>query len=538
MQARLASLYQVLHRTEQKLQAIKTGGFGASFAGGAQKLTDETQRLRREITQLESAVARLDRSRANALERLAGGVRAPGRALGAGLGGRGGPSGRREAAVRTAFNSANIVQDLAQAGPYAVANNLIQPFFWKDLATAMGGAKAVMGGVGTAVIGVGAAILTVGNGLKQAGLEWKDLGEVLSNLAPIEAASEAVAGIGLVVNDTFGPVGSRLQGWAGDLAQYTLGWRDATEAIRLHNEMAAQSATIQSGVTAANEKFKSKEQLAQQSRGNAFAQALADLGGASGIAGIQAKLGKGSGGLVVDAVAGKSHQQRMVANLLGQMGLDTSGLDVAMGGQRGVGLNEIVEMVKDENEAFAENKQAKDMESQRARALTDEGRENMDEARKAAAAGVEFGAERVQAGVLRRLGDGMGLDQAADQVKANFARALGDQLSPEDAKAASESFVDEQVNALRGDAAREKLANPESGQLRMLGIQSAIMGMGMGGLSEGPRTIAAGAFAQTVQDGQRPIAERLAEQIELQRRQIDLLESIRESARNTGLVGP
>jgi hypothetical protein len=122
-------------------------------------------------------------------------------------------------------------------------------------------------------------------------------------------------------------------------------------------------------------------------------------------------------------------------------------------------------------------------------------------------------------------------------VQANLAEALGGKLAPEDAERASGGFVEGVLNNLRAGAARETLG--VSPEMRALNLASARMDMlGLQGAAAGPRTVGAGDFARGVQDGQKPMAERLKEQIDIQRKQLTALERLTDETRRQGLVGP
>lgn len=260
---------------------------------------------------------------------------------GGGGGGRGGAGGRaagRGALSRSVFAGLNMAQDFEAAGMRGITNNLIQPTLWKDMATAAGAGRVALAGFGTAAVAVGGAFLAIDNGLRQANLGWGDFLSVVGNLAPVEAAGQAIGGVKVVIDEFFGvDVGGQLNTWAGDLAEWAVGWRSATEAVKLHNEAVAEAEGIAKKFAGVSQRFQSDQQKAQGSQGERFGSALANAGGSGGLAGIVAKLGGTKGASSIQAMInspteGNTASQGKLIGLMNSAGLDTTDLANIRGG--------------------------------------------------------------------------------------------------------------------------------------------------------------------------------------------------------------
>lgn len=211
--------------------------------------------------------------------------------------------------ARGALAGANILQDAIQGGPASTINNLLGIAgdrkllaLGKELGgsfvAAAGGAGALAATLGTVAAVAGAAFLLIDGGLKNAKLGWSDLDDVVGNLAPIAAAGEALAGVGEIakqwgitkaVEDAY----SATETFVGWVAQSTIGWNDATAAVRAHKDEVARATQEAADYAAAVKNLKSvrsDEQEAAAKTGKLVGGELANLGGAGGVDALAAKL--------------------------------------------------------------------------------------------------------------------------------------------------------------------------------------------------------------------------------------------------------
>jgi hypothetical protein len=161
---------------------------------------------------------------------------------------------------------------------------------FQSIPAAIAGASAAMVGGGVALAALGGAAWIVGEGLHDAGLEWSDFIDVMANTTPIESAKQVLADIGVVLGATgiggaFANMRQDIAVAVNEIADYTLGWNAATEAVKKHkDEVAAiKGNTDQAIRTSGNlRKDFGKEQLAdaELSRVKAAGQIAYDLAAA------------------------------------------------------------------------------------------------------------------------------------------------------------------------------------------------------------------------------------------------------------------
>jgi len=479
--------------------------------------------LARETTKAEAVVARWEARR----QRI-GQMGAP---VSPGGGGGASRAERSGARARTGFALANIAQDAAY-GPTAIINNLIQPQVWKDLAVSIGGGGKALAGFGTVAVAVGAGLMVINNGLKQANLGWRDLDNVVGELAPMRAAQNAFHNLGqeirgLIGDDLIG-AGNTL---AGDLAEYTLGWRTATEAVTEHKAALAQAVKFDAGFAGAKAKFDGIDPE-QKKVGEAFMNELAGLKTNQNIGAFDAMKTAmmrnpvpGNDDIFAKAAQGDPNAMAKMLGLANAAGLNTIGLKGMLGGVPEQPMDAAVaEHRKGQFDGFGLDAE---VENYKLRSAT------FAAARDSAIGKVTLASERVDAGLSRRIGEGMGLDEAAKAVQVGLAKSLEAGLG-DDAGPAAEAFVKERLKRMREGAAAREMADPGGLQRAMAGNQLAMMRMNMAGMNmAGPQTIGGSDFARTVQDGQRSQGEKMIELMEkqlagldLEREQVRLLQQI------------
>lgn len=434
------------------------------------------------------------------------------------MGGMGGGSGGRRGALgRSAFNVANISQDIAQAGPYAAINNLLQPYLWKDFAAAVGGGKAALAGFGTAAVAVGAAFMTIDQGLKKAKLSWSDFGAVLGNLQPIEAAGEAIQGLGVMITDTLGGQEgvNAIDKWLGDLAEYTLGWRTATEAVRQHKDALAQAKVAEEQFRQNQAKFVGADQQAQREAGQRFGTELAGMGGQGGLEEIKKRIGgtKGQIGaaiLINEAIGGNRKSQDKLMALLKSMGMDTMGLEAA----RDLGPRAAPEeggMMAGLASDYREGRF--DTRREAARKNIEDSYDREFETR----IGEMYGINQRMRVRFREGALGGDADGAQKEMTDRLTEVLSSTLPEDEARDRAQKFVEAGREEFERGLA-ERRADPENLRNAQMGLMRnnlAALGF-MDSMIQGPRTMSAESFATQVQDSQSPFKE----QIKLMERQL------------------
>jgi hypothetical protein len=182
-----------------------------------------------------------------------------------------GAAGRHDAARMSMFGMqlANAAQDAVYNPMYAVNNMMFMAQMsggvkalgedlkqfagvavtavtagFQSIPAAIAGASAAMVGGGVALAALGGAALIVGEGLHDAGLEWSDFIDVMANTTPVEKAGEALAALGAILSATgiggaLANVKSDIAVTINELADYTLGWNAATEAVKKHKDEVA-----------------------------------------------------------------------------------------------------------------------------------------------------------------------------------------------------------------------------------------------------------------------------------------------------------
>jgi hypothetical protein len=217
------------------------------------------------------------------------------------------------------FGTAQAIQDVASTGnPAHAVNNLLFMAQMTGGVKNLGQAYATMGKeaasglarlatghpiAAAAIAATTGGLVLLDKGLKDANLSWSDLDTVIANTAPWQAATEAISGTVDVLGET-GLGKAVASAWDGlgnlihSTADLALGWDSATEAARQHNEELARTAARMEAAAKAQQEFTkilSPEQQADDARGKQFGQALADLGGEGGAAGLIGQLATGEG---------------------------------------------------------------------------------------------------------------------------------------------------------------------------------------------------------------------------------------------------
>jgi hypothetical protein len=243
---------------------------------------------------------------AAALDRLGDRAAAAGRKLDKVHPGRLTGADRAGAMSRAGLLGANMLQDTIQGGNPAFAiNNILGAANDKGIKAlageavqALGGLRMLAAGFGTVAVAAGAAYLVINHGLKEAKLDWSDFGDVVGNLAPIRAATEATVGFwDAAANTQAGQVIAGTWETLGDgvhyVAEVTLGWDEATEAARKHkDEVAAGVKATLEFVEAAKALagVQSEASKSKQEQGKAVAGELAELGGEGDIGAVADRL--------------------------------------------------------------------------------------------------------------------------------------------------------------------------------------------------------------------------------------------------------
>jgi hypothetical protein len=286
---------QAISDAERRTQDLENAIRNLARTAQASGWTDD---LRHELRSLSSELERA-KDQFQGLQRVAG---QPIRLKGA---------DRASAKIQLGMAGANIAQDVIQGGPAAGINNILGLAGSGNVRALAGEFLAAAGGaagLGTALAGVGvaagAAFLVVNNGLKEAKLEWSDLGDIAQNTAIWTATSDAISGVGVVLNDigiTQKSVGDAILGLAETmagpiltgLAEAAIGWDHATEAVRRHKE------EMERGLAAyrefkdaekAQDKVKSQDDAEAEKRAKTFREAVADTGGKGSIDAVARRL--------------------------------------------------------------------------------------------------------------------------------------------------------------------------------------------------------------------------------------------------------
>jgi hypothetical protein len=202
---------------------------------------------------------------------------------------------RSKAMGQAGIGMANLIQDVAQGGPKAGINNLLGMAGNQGIMSLVGGIGGATAALGTMAVVAGGAFLVINSGLKQAQLGWSDFGDVVGNLAPITAASEAFAGF--YETSGLNTVVDATGRWIHNLANVTLGWDNATAAVKAHNEQLAQVGQKMRDAAEAQKtlaKYQSAEQEQTEERGKKMAQSLAEMGGAGGASGLATEIAQQS----------------------------------------------------------------------------------------------------------------------------------------------------------------------------------------------------------------------------------------------------
>lgn len=480
------------------------------------------------------------------------------------------------------FGTAQIIQDVASTGnPAHGINNLLFMAQMQGGVRNLGRAYATMGkesagwlakmAVGhpliTAAIAATAGGLVVLNkGLKDAKLSWSDLDTVIANTKPWQVASEAIAGTAQTIGELenkgaiigtvlAGPVGGALgaaieSNWDGirnivhETANLTLGWDDATEAARRHNEEVAKAAGwAQQAAEGAKEaaKIKSGEQRAAAEAGERFGQALADAGGVGQLVTGATDERRAEDRERLDAlsglaIGGNANAADQLADLFEGRGLDSR----ALRGAFGPGASRDTIAGPDRKVLEEGLKYSAEMDKLRA-----ESDKAIGEARKisveAAFGGITGLDARVDEGILGRLRSGGNLDSAMTSVADNLASELETSggLPTEWAAEEAKRYVEERAKALKDQAASEAM-DPAALRLEQLGLMGSQLGLAemMRGPSVAPGVFDAGSFARSVQSGGADDpAKLLKEQIAIEQAGIKLQQDIKRILERGGLLG-
>jgi hypothetical protein len=461
----------------------------------------------------------------------------------------GGPRLDANKQAQLGFGLANLAQDLAY-GPQAGVNNLVfmaqqsggikelgkdAAAFGVTAAAAFKGIPALIAAnaaplamVGGALGVVTLAAYALDKGLKDAGLGWSDFTTVLGNLAPVEAAGNAVVGTWEVLKDS--AVGSAVDAVWGSLknivhetANVAVGWDDATEATRRHKEeLAAVEANVKRIAEAEKELqgVRSKEQKEAADRGTKFAQAAADLGGKGGLDEVAQKVGalgmSEAGGapitkeefkaLLNDARKGDVEAQNKVTALTKMAGYDVTGMKDAQVGRD-----------REKEQADAEKTQA-DRDRETA-LLNEEGRKNEEAMRReqADAAKADEQAKKQQADKDERERE-QRLSQAPSEARRSIGaldtrvqqalmlgqvgggseRVVGEAV----AKAVSDALQAKGMGKAEAEAAGKSIVEDNQAQLRDQVSELALKSEQLQQQRRGPQTFAASDFTRSVQDGQ------------------------------------
>lgn len=391
---KLAKLQGIAQGVDQKIQGIKARMAGPWSTKELDKLSRELKRaegeaalVAREMIRTEAQIRRSAAAGAREVEAAEARKRKAIEATeererrrqardAAGSGGA-----RKDAAIRTTFAVANMAQDYSAAGMRGIANNLINPMMWTDLARTIGGGRVALAGFGTVAVAAGVAVAGVARAMHNAGLEFGDVFTVFANLGPVEEAVGTLGELAGAIDETFGITStlSTVETWIGDVGELAVGWRTATAEVRRHKEELAAVAAADARVLGKLKedgtregglagKFKSGDQKDEAKRQELIGQALAEMGGKDGINGLIAKLGgTGAARMAVDAASqGDPSRLKMMAS--GR--LDMTGLDMAMRGTS-------AEIEKEKAEKAAKEKERADKEAAGAREKADRERESV-----------------------------------------------------------------------------------------------------------------------------------------------------------------
>lgn len=419
---------------------------------------------------------------------------------------------RRGARARTGFALANIAQDLPYGGT-AVINNLIQPQIWKDLAASIGGGRLALAGFGTTAVAVGAGLVTINAGLKKANLEWSDFGSVVGNTAPVRGAKEAINDLGETIRHTIGQDNlDTFDTWLGDLAEYAVGWRTATKAVKEHKDALSAQAKEDAAHATIAEQFGGG---AARKAAEPFMRAMEAAGGGKGAGGVldQIKDRAMRNGL---PMAGDLEQRlrdgdpaamREVMGLARKAGINTAGMEDAYRASTLVGPP--APSVEDDAMMRAQREQNDALN----RELNQAGRDNVAGMEADALGQVDNLDWRVRQGIESRLGQGMSRQDAEAQVKSGLADELGGDLLPDAAGRVASDAVDAIVARMRQEAAAMNADTP-GGLMGALGDnQLDMMRLNMRSMSEGPRTVSTESFARMAESKQEPLQKKMVEDL-------------------------
>jgi hypothetical protein len=205
-----------------------------------------------------------------------------------GLGGKLQGGARTSAKFQLGLAGANIAQDVAQGGPAAGVNNILGlagnngvRALAGEFVAAAGGAKVLAAGFGTIAVAAGAAFVTINEGLKSANLGWSDLGSVVDEMAGGIFAKAAQQ-----MGEDIGSVWGQVKDLVGGIAETTIGWNSAAEAVRAHKDEIDRASAALEGYLKAQKAIagiKSDAQSETDKRGKLFGKELAELGGDKGL---------------------------------------------------------------------------------------------------------------------------------------------------------------------------------------------------------------------------------------------------------------
>ena len=195
---------------------------------------------------------------------------------------------RAGAKARLGLAGANILQDAVQGGPASTINNFLGlagdrkvTALAGEFLESAGGAKALGAALGTVAIVATGAFAVINQGLKSAKLGWGDLGDVADQMVG-GAFSGATKQIGSAFDSVYNVAASLV----GTVADYTIGWTEATSAVRDHQDQIEQNTKALEAYGEAQKnigKLRSDADDERQNRGQAFGRQVANAAGVGGV---------------------------------------------------------------------------------------------------------------------------------------------------------------------------------------------------------------------------------------------------------------
>ena len=225
-------------------------------------LDQQINKTKGHITGLKDEIRDLSREAGKSMPRLDGAERAATKA-------------------RLGLAGANILQDAAQGGIPSTLNNFLglagdrkAVALGGELLESAGGAKALGAAFGTVTILAGGAFAIINQGLKTAKLGWSDLGDVADQMV-----GGAFSGAAKQTETAFESAYNVAASLVETVADYTLGWSDATTAVRDHKDEIERSAKALLAYGEAQKivgKLQSDQQKENQQRGQRFGEEFAN----------------------------------------------------------------------------------------------------------------------------------------------------------------------------------------------------------------------------------------------------------------------